>query len=196
MKFVQKTVEISKEAKLPTKFGFFNIMAFKELPENKEHFAIFTADFNKLEIPLVRIHSECLTGDTFGSLKCDCGDQLNFALNKIAEVGGIVIYLRQEGRGIGLVNKINAYNLQDNGLNTIESNHQLGFETDERNYDMADFILNYFGVSKIILLTNNPQKISTLKNTEVIRRESIIVGENNFNSDYLKIKKTDMGHLL
>ena len=114
---------------------------------------------------------------------------------KIAENGGIVIYLRQEGRGIGLVNKINAYYWQDQGLNTIEANHQLGFEADQRNYDMADFILNHFGISKVVLLTNNPQKLSTLKYVEVVGRESIIVGENNYNSDYLKIKKTDMGHL-
>ena len=155
--FKQLTVEISKEAKLPTKFGNFKIVAFKELPANKEHSAIFTENFNKLEAPLVRIHSECLTGDTFGSLKCDCGDQLNYALKRIAEVGGILLYLRQEGRGIGLVNKINAYYLQDQGFNTIEANHQLGFEADLRNYDIANFILKYFEVDKITLLTNNPK---------------------------------------
>jgi len=193
--FSQKTVEISKQAKLPTKFGFFYIQAFKELPENKEHFAIFTENVNKLEKPLVRIHSECLTGDTFGSLKCDCGDQLHYALHKIAEKGGLIIYLRQEGRGIGLVNKINAYSLQDQGLNTIEANHQLGFEADQRNYDMAEYILNYFQVSKIVLLTNNPHKLSTLKNIEIIDREPVIIQENSYNSDYLKVKKIDMGHL-
>ncbi len=193
--FKQLTVEISKEAKLPTKFGNFKIVAFKELPANKEHSAIFTENFNKLEAPLVRIHSECLTGDTFGSLKCDCGDQLNYALKRIAEVGGILLYLRQEGRGIGLVNKINAYYLQDQGFNTIEANHQLGFEADLRNYDIANFILKYFEVDKITLLTNNPKKLSTLNEVIIVARESIIVGENIYNSDYLKVKQKDMGHL-
>jgi GTP cyclohydrolase II len=193
--FKQSTIVISQEAKLPTKFGNFKIVAFKELPANKEHSAIFTENFNKLEAPLVRIHSECLTGDTFGSLKCDCGDQLNYALKRIAEVGGILLYLRQEGRGIGLVNKINAYYLQDQGFNTIEANHQLGFEADLRNYDLADFILKYFEVDKIILLTNNPKKLSTLNEVKIVARESIIVGENIYNSDYLKVKKKDMGHL-
>lgn len=194
--FKQLTVEISKEAKLPTKFGNFKIVAFKELPANKEHSAIFTENFNKLEAPLVRIHSECLTGDTFGSLKCDCGDQLNYALKRIAEVGGILLYLRQEGRGIGLVNKINAYYLQDQGFNTIEANHQLGFEADLRNYDIANFILKYFEVDKITLLTNNPKKLSTLNEVIIVARESIIVGENIYNSDYLKVKQKDMGHLV
>jgi len=146
--------------------------------------------------PIVRIHSECLTGDTIGSLKCDCGDQLKFALKTIGEKGGMVIYLRQEGRDIGLLNKVNAYALQDAGYDTVEANHQLGFEADERNYEMVEIILHHFKIKSIKLLTNNPRKLQSLKNIEIVERIPIIIEPNKYNEDYLKTKKEDMGHLL
>ena len=191
-----ENIEISKVAKLPTKFGNFLIQAFRETSSNKEHLTIFTENLSEIENPLVRIHSECLTGDALGSLKCDCGEQLDYAMEKIQKVGGLIIYLRQEGRNIGLLNKINAYNLQDGGLNTIEANHQLGFEADERDYSIADFILKYLKIKKIQLLTNNPQKLSTLKKVEISQRVPIIIKDNIFNRDYLQIKRDSMGHLI
>jgi GTP cyclohydrolase II len=185
-------VDISNVANLPTKYGNFKIQAFKE--ECKEHLAIFTEDIP--EIPLVRVHSECLTGDTLGSLKCDCGEQLDRALNIISKEKGILIYHRQEGRNIGLLNKINAYSLQDKGLNTIEANHQLGFEADERTYEIVEFILKHLNIKKVRLLTNNPSKVNSLKNIEVVERVAIKINPNSYNRDYLKTKKEKMGHIL
>lgn len=185
-------IEISSVANLPTKYGNFKIQSFKEL--HKEHLVIFTEKFD--DIPLVRIHSECLTGDTLGSLKCDCGEQLRFALEVITQYGGMVIYLRQEGRDIGLLNKVNAYSLQDIGFDTVEANHQLGFEDDLRSYDIVDYILEYFKVKKIKLLTNNPNKLKSLKNVEIIERVPIKIEPNIFNKNYLKTKKDKSGHLL
>lgn len=189
-------VEISKVAKLPTKFGDFLIQAFKEKSSGKEHLAIWTDNIETIDTPLARIHSECLTGDTFGSLKCDCGDQLHSALSRIQEEGGILLYLRQEGRNIGLLNKVNAYHLQDLGLNTIEANHQLGFEADERRYDIADYIFQHLNIRKIRLLTNNPQKLSNLRSVEIVERVPIVIEANSFNKGYLEVKKLQMGHLL
>ncbi len=190
----------SNIANLPSKFGSFKIKVYKEKNGCKEHAVVFRADLDEMikkgEAINVRIHSECLTGDAFGSLKCDCGEQLAAALKYIDEHGGMVIYLRQEGRNIGLLNKINAYNLQDSGLNTIEANHQLGFEADERTYEEADFILADFGVKKINLLTNNPAKIGALKHAKIVKRVPIEMKANNFDKDYLKVKKEQMGHLL
>lgn len=190
------TIEISNQAKLPTIYGDFIVQTFKE--GDKEHLAIFTPDI--LEVydfePTVRIHSECLTGDALGSLKCDCGDQLHFALHEIAKNSGMLIYLRQEGRNIGLFNKINAYALQDQGLNTIEANHQLGFAADERSYEIVGTILDYYKISKIKLLTNNPQKLDALSHITITERLPIIIDSNKHNAAYLKIKKDEMGHLL
>ena len=185
-------MEISNTANLPTKYGEFKIKSFKE--NDKEHLVIFTESLP--EIPLVRIHSECLTGDALGSLKCDCGEQLEYALKKIQEEGGMVIYLRQEGRGIGLFNKVNAYALQDKGFDTVEANHQLGFEADLRDFSIVENILNHFKIKKIKLLTNNPKKIFSLKNIEVVDRIPIKVTTNPYNKEYLKTKKEKMGHLL
>jgi len=185
-------LKISEIATLPTKHGIFKIQSFKE--GDKEHLVIFTE--NMPEIPLVRIHSECLTGDALGSLKCDCGEQLDFALKAINEKGGMVIYLRQEGRGIGLFNKVNAYALQDKGLDTVEANHQLGFEADLRDFSIVEKILNHFGIKKIKLLTNNPRKLFSLKNIEVVERIPIKVTPNKFNENYLKTKKEKLGHKL
>ena len=185
-------IEISEVANLPSRFGSFKIQSFKE--GIKEHLVIFKEPLN--EIPLVRVHSECLTGDSIGSLKCDCRDQLEFALESIEKNGGMVIYLRQEGRNIGLLNKVNAYALQDKGFNTIEANHQLGFAADERTYEIVEFILEHFGIKKIKLLTNNPLKIESLKNIDIVERIPVIIKSNEFNEGYLKTKKDKMGHLL
>ena len=185
-------MEISNSANLPSKFGNFKIQSFKE--GNLEHLVIYKEPFS--EIPIVRIHSECLTGDALGSLKCDCGEQLQNALKTIEENGGLVIYLRQEGRGIGLFNKVNAYALQDKGFDTVEANHQLGFEADLRDFSIVEKILEHFNIKKIKLLTNNPKKVFDLKNIEVIERIPIKTKPNPYNEKYLETKKEKMGHLL
>jgi len=185
-------IEISEIANLPSRFGNFKVKAFKE--EAKEHLVIYKEDLD--EIPIVRVHSECLTGDAIGSLKCDCRDQLEYALSLAEKTNGMVIYLRQEGRNIGLLNKINAYALQDNGLNTIEANHQLGFNADERTYEMVTYILHHFNVHKIKLLTNNPSKVNSISDIEIVERLPIVMQSNKFNKDYLGIKKDEMGHLI
>jgi len=183
-------LKISQIASLPTKYGKFKIQSFKE--GEKEHLVIFTD--NLPEIPLVRIHSECLTGDALGSLKCDCGEQLEYAMKEINKYGGMIIYLRQEGRGIGLFNKVNAYALQDKGLDTVEANHQLGFEADMRDFSIVEKILKHFNIKKIKLLTNNPKKEFAFKNIKVEKRIPIIVKPNPFNKNYLKTKKEKLGH--
>jgi len=185
-------LKISEIANLPTKFGEFKIQSFIE--NDKEHLVIFKEPFR--EIPIIRVHSECLTGDALGSLKCDCGEQLQTALKLIDKKGGMVIYLRQEGRGIGLFNKVNAYNLQDKGADTVEANHQLGFEADIRNFDIVSKILKHFNLSKIKLLTNNPKKIIGLSGygLEIIEQIPIVCGINEKNLKYLKTKEEKMGH--
>jgi len=185
-------VEISQVAKLPTLYGTFNIQAFKEA--DKEHLAIYTNELS--DNPIVRVHSECLTGDALGSKKCDCGEQLAFSQQLIAKQGGMIIYHRQEGRNIGLLGKVNAYALQDKGFNTVEANHQLGFKADERTYEIVEYILDYFKIQKIQLLTNNPTKIESLKDIEITKRIPIIMESNPYNKDYLRVKKEQMGHLL
>jgi len=187
-----KHIEISQIATLPTKHGTFNIQAFKEY--EKEHLAIFTDNLSK--VPIVRVHSECLTGDAIGSVKCDCGEQLDFALETIGKEGGVVIYHRQEGRNIGLFNKVNAYALQDTGLDTVEANHQLGFKADERTYEVVEFILHHLDIKKLKLLTNNPKKIESLRQIEIVERLPIIIAPNLYNEKYLNTKKEQMGHLL
>jgi len=183
---------ISNVANLPTKYGDFKIQSFKE--GNKEHLAIYTLNLPK--IPLVRIHSECLTGDVLGSKKCDCGEQLEASLKLISKEGGLLIYHRQEGRNIGLFNKVNAYALQDKGLNTIEANHQLGFKADERTYEVVQEILKYLGIKKLKLLTNNPKKLDALEGFEIIKRVPIVIEPNKYNRNYLEVKKSQMGHIL
>ena len=187
-----KQIEISEVAKLPTKYGLFNIQAFKQ--GCKEHLAIFTDNLN--DTPIVRVHSECLTGDALGSKKCDCGEQLAYAQKLIAQKGGMIIYHRQEGRNIGLLGKVNAYALQDTGLDTVEANHQLGFRADERTYEIVEFILKHFGIKKIKLLTNNPSKIESLENIDIVERIPIKIEPNPYNENYLKVKKEQLGHLL
>ena len=189
---VKEFIVISSVANLPTRYGDFKIQAFKE--GDKEHLAIFKEPFG--DVPLVRVHSECLTGDALGSLKCDCGEQLEASLELIAKEGGLIIYHRQEGRNIGLFNKVNAYALQDKGLDTIEANHQLGFSADERTYDIVVTILKHFNIKKLKLLTNNPKKLEVLEGFEIIERVPLVIEPNEKNRDYLKVKKEQMGHLL
>jgi len=185
-------ITISDVANLPSRFGDFKVKAFKE--GHKEHLVIYKEPFE--DVPIVRIHSECLTGDAIGSLKCDCRDQLEFALRTVEAQGGMVIYLRQEGRNIGLLNKINAYALQDKGYDTVAANHQLGFAADERTYEIVTTILHHFDIKRIRLLTNNPKKISSLEDIEIVERLPIVIDSNAHNEDYLKVKKDKMGHLL
>jgi GTP cyclohydrolase II len=192
-------IEVSNVAKLPTVHGDFLIQSFKEpTPDgSKEHLVIFTdnLDAQMKDGLVVRIHSECLTGDAIGSIKCDCQAQLNYALDFINDNMGMVIYLRQEGRNIGLLNKVNAYSLQDEGWDTVEANHQLGFASDERTYEIVDFIFEYYKIDKIKLMTNNPAKLNGIKAT-IIERIPVQVGLTEQNSNYLKIKKEKMDHIL
>lgn len=185
-------IHISDIANLPSRFGHFKIQAFKE--GDKEHLVIFKEPLG--EVPLVRIHSECLTGDALGSLKCDCREQLEHSLKTIESLGGMVIYLRQEGRNIGLLNKVNAYALQDNGLNTIEANIKLGRGVDERSYEVVEFILAHFNIQTIDLMTNNPDKIKSFSTVKIINRCPIIMEPSHYNENYLHVKKELMGHML
>ena len=186
----------SNIANLPTKYGKFKIKAYKD--GNQEHLAIMSQDFETLDAPYVRIHSECLTGDTLGSLKCDCQNQLDLSLKFIAQQGGLVIYHRQEGRNIGLVNKVNAYALQDQGRNTIQANLELGFGEDDRDYSIVGHIFNDLGVKKLKLITNNPKKIQYVESLgiEIIERIPAITKSNKYNEGYLFTKKEQMGHML
>ena len=184
------------EAKLPTPWGDFLMVGFEELATGQDHVALVYGDISGQAPVLARVHSECLTGDALFSLRCDCGFQLEAALSHIAEEGrGILLYHRQEGRNIGLLNKIRAYALQDQGYDTVEANHQLGFKADERTYEIVEFILDRFNVSKIRLLTNNPKKLESLKGVEITERVPVIIEPNVFNEKYLKTKKEQMGHL-
>ena len=186
----------SNIANLPTKYGNFRIKAYKD--GNQEHLAIMSLDFETLETPFVRIHSECLTGDTLGSLKCDCQNQLDLSLKFIAKNGGLVIYHRQEGRNIGLVNKVNAYALQDKGRNTIEANIELGFKEDERDYRVVGYIFENLGIKKLKLITNNPAKLKYVESlgVEIVERIPAIIKSNKYNELYLSTKKEKMGHLI
>lgn len=186
------------ESKIPTEYGMFNLRVYQTDDANeKEPIAFYYGQLNDGgDIPVVRIHSECLTGEVFGSQRCDCAPQLYFALKMISERGkGILIYLRQEGRGIGLFNKIRAYDLQDQGYDTIEANRMLGLEVDARDYSMAYEILQHFDVKEIDLITNNPEKASFMK--EHIKVNKIIntdVGINKYSYDYLLTKQKYMKH--
>ncbi len=186
----------SEVAKLPTRYGNFDIKAYKD--GSQEHLAIMSKNFSDINTPIVRIHSECLTGDTMGSLKCDCNNQLNLALELISKEGGLVVYHRQEGRNIGLVNKVNAYKLQDEGFNTIDANLKLGFKEDERDYGAVGFILKDLNIKEIKLITNNPTKIKFIEDCgiKIAERIPAITEINKFNKNYLQTKKDFMGHIL
>lgn len=188
----------SPSALLPSRFGMFHITVFRD-QHLREHAMIYLGDLTNGEPVLTRIHSECLTGDTLGSLRCDCGFQLEAALRKISEQGrGALLYMRQEGRGIGLFNKIAAYKLQDGGLDTVDANLRLGFPADGRSYSICADMMRAMGFSKIILMTNNPAKIKDISQhgIEVLAREPLEYGENKYNEEYLRTKERKMGHLL
>ena len=187
------------DAKLPTRYGDFRIHGFVDKITGEHHIALVMGNPSECNDLLVRVHSECLTGDAFGSAKCDCGEQLDFALKAIAEKGcGMLIYLRQEGRGIGLINKLKAYELQEKGMDTVEANVALGYPEDARNYSVAAQILKSFSVKRVNLLTNNPQKIDGLKKygIEVAQRVPIEVAAKSSDLFYLQTKKIKMGHIL
>lgn len=187
------------QAFLPTDWGIFNILAYADSAEDlTPHVALVHENLDVTQPVLVRIHSECMTGDLFHSRRCDCGEQLDKALELAAEQGGVVIYLRQEGRGIGLINKLKAYNLQDKGFDTASANTHLGLEVDSRQYDLAVEILQDIGIRQIRLLTNNPLKIVAIENSslEIISREPLIIEPKLENAAYLRTKRELMGHLL
>ncbi|WP_320676824.1 bifunctional 3,4-dihydroxy-2-butanone-4-phosphate synthase/GTP cyclohydrolase II [Prochlorococcus sp. MIT 1300] len=187
-------------AELPSQFGGFKAIGYKNELDGTEHVALVKGDLGSLKEPiLVRMHSECLTGDAFGSLRCDCRPQLEAALSRIEQEGeGIVVYLRQEGRGIGLINKLKAYSLQDGGLDTVEANERLGFAADLRNYGVGAQILTDLGVNRLRLLTNNPRKIAGLGGygIQVVTRVPLVICPSDYNASYLAVKREKLGHLI
>lgn len=195
----EKLVKNEADVRIPTKFGEFKFVGYSDQIENKEYLAIIKGDVRGKENVTVRLHSECLTGDVFGSKRCDCQDQLHKSLHEIENKGeGLVIYLRQEGRGIGILNKLKAYKLQDQGYDTVEANHKLGFEDDLRDYAVAAQIIKDLNIKSISLMTNNPSKIKGLETygIKVVDREEIEIPANDVDEKYLKTKKEKMGHLL
>lgn len=193
------SIKYIASSKLPTPFGIFTMHGFQEETTGKEHVALSMGDVDSGEPVLMRAHSECLTGDALFSLRCDCGFQLEEALSSVAKEGrGVVLYLRQEGRGIGLLNKIKAYNLQDQGADTVEANERLGFSADMRTYEMCQPMLEYLGIQSIRLMTNNPRKVKAFSDAgvNIIERVAIEVGRNPHNDGYLNTKASKLGHYL
>lgn len=195
----EKLIEFISSASLPTKYGNFEIRVYRDKITSLEHTALIKGNIKKAKEVLVRVHSQCLTGDTFGSLRCDCGPQLEKAMKLIAKSeAGVLLYMNQEGRGIGLGNKIKAYRIQDKGFDTVEANHRIGFKDDLRDYGIGAQILSDVGVKKIILLTNNPRKIVGLKGygIEITARKPIKIKPNLYNKKYLLTKKIKLGHMI
>lgn len=192
------TVTFVASANLPTQWGHFTIYGFEDTVNGKEHIALAFGDLQQDQPILCRIHSECLTGDCLFSLRCDCGAQLQSAMKSVAKEGrGLILYLRQEGRGIGLLNKIKAYSLQDSGADTVEANVQLGFEPDSREYLVCKPMLDHFGIKTLRLMTNNPRKVDALAEmgldvTEIV---PIHTGTNPHNESYLAVKVDKLGHI-
>ena len=183
---------------LPTPYGTFDMHGFADSETGKEHLALSMGDLNDDAPLLARLHSECLTGDALFSMRCDCGYQLQEALKRISEAGrGVILYLRQEGRGIGLLNKIKAYKLQDEGADTVEANQRLGFDADLRHYDMAKDMLDHLQIRSVLLMTNNPRKIKALTDLgiNVVQRQPLEVGVNSHNEASLATKANKLNHL-
>ncbi|MCB1614965.1 MAG: GTP cyclohydrolase II [Pseudomonadales bacterium] len=192
-------IQFVQTSRLPTRWGEFDIHGFEDTESGKEHVALSMGSVSDGEPVLARIHSECLTGDALFSLRCDCGAQLQQAMQQIAKEGrGVLFYLRQEGRGIGLINKIRAYHLQDGGADTVEANEQLGFAADMRDYSMLKVMLAHLGVQKLKIMTNNPRKVAALEQIgcEIVERIAIHSGGNPHNQGYLATKAGKLGHLL
>ncbi|MBI4471422.1 MAG: GTP cyclohydrolase II [Acidobacteria bacterium] len=187
------------ETSLPTEFGTFRIFGFESEDKSDNVLALVMGDVSGSEPALVRIHSQCLTGDVFGSERCDCGDQLHLAMKTIADRGsGVLIYQLQEGRGIGLMNKLQAYELQDSGHDTVEANHHLGFDADHRNYDLCAEVLRYFGIGSVQLMSNNPRKFEALEaaGIRIAERVPIEIAPSDKTENYLRTKKAKLGHML
>jgi 3,4-dihydroxy 2-butanone 4-phosphate synthase/GTP cyclohydrolase II len=195
----ERLIKREQDAMLPTKFGEFKLHLYKTMIDDGEHLALVCGEVDGKEDVLVRVHSECLTGDVFGSARCDCGDQLEAAMEKIQNEGrGVIVYMRQEGRGIGLGNKVHAYKLQDQGLDTVEANEKLGFPADLREYGIGAQILLDLGVQSVRLLTNNPKKIIGIDGygLKIVQREPIVIPPKAHNKKYLDTKKQKLGHML
>ena len=198
---IQKETLIEREVqvRLPTEFGDFNMVAYTDKNSGEEHLAIFKGEWEEKEPILVRVHSSCITGDIFGSCRCDCGPQLQESMRKIEKEGkGIIVYMNQEGRGIGMMNKLKAYKLQEEGYDTIEANEKLGFKPDQRDYGIGAQILRDMGVSKMRLMSNNPQKRTGLigYGLEIVENVPLEIKSNKHNELYMKTKRDKMGHTL
>lgn len=192
------TVVYVASSRLPTPMGDFRLHGFEDAETGQEHVAITMGDVTDGDIVLCRVHSECLTGDALFSIRCDCGPQLKAALERIAAEGrGIILYLRQEGRGIGLINKIRAYELQDQGADTVEANERLGFDADLRDYTMCKSMFAHFQINRVRLMTNNPLKVNALTKLgiQIIERVSLETGHNDHNARYIATKAGKLGHL-
>ena len=192
-------IKFVESCKLPTRWGEFEMHGFQDTETQKEHIALSLGDISSQAPVLARVHSECLTGDALFSLRCDCGAQLQQGLEAIAKEGrGVLLYLKQEGRGIGLLNKVKAYKLQDAGADTVEANEHLGFDADLRDYSICQFIFKHFAISQLRLMTNNPVKVSALEGLglDVVERLTIATGRTAHNEKYLDTKAGKLGHLL
>lgn len=195
----EKLVEFVRSVEMPTAYGNFRLRLYRSLPDGEHHVALVMGTLTASRPTLVRVHSECLTGDVFGSLRCDCGNQLHQAMRMVREAGaGVVLYMRQEGRGIGLAGKIHAYALQEKGLDTVEANEKLGFAADLRDYGIGAQILSDLGIRRIRLITNNPRKIVGLEGygLHIVERIPLVVAATKHSARYLKTKKDKLGHLL
>ncbi len=194
-------LEVTREVstRIPTDYGDFQLCFYSNTQDSKEHLALFMGDLSQHQSVLARVHSECFTGDVLGSRRCDCGEQLDCSMKMISEVGiGVIVYLRQEGRGIGLLEKLRAYNLQDKGLDTVDANLELGHEADARDYSLAAQIFRDLGVSSVDLITNNPGKIHALEDLGIVvsKRVSLDIAANSDNVSYLETKAQRMNHIL
>ena len=194
-------LEVTREVstRIPTDYGDFQLCFYSNTQDSKEHLALFMGDLSQHQSVLARVHSECFTGDVLGSRRCDCGEQLDCSMKMISEVGiGVIVYLRQEGRGIGLLEKLRAYNLQDKGLDTVDANLELGHEADARDYSLAAQMFRDLGVSSVDLITNNPGKIHALEDLGIVvsKRVSLDIAANSDNVSYLETKAQRMNHIL